>query len=354
MKITIANYPDTAGSLDISQLSKEDQGLHEQLLMFGQEIADILPADALAEMEDLVATVNRIMNGSGSGAPAPKAPAPKAPRAPRAKAEAKPKAEPKPKAEAKPKATKASTSAATKGNVRGISKAIALIKGFVTTISKPRTKDYIDMKLRGIQRAMLDGSVTKATAHAKEVDECQDYFIKALRNWPKPAPAEGMNLNITDDAKRAKLVGLAGGEVVFESVAVLKAYLSLVAQQKPVTQTQLDNLQKRTIGPKITENDPFKLEIKAIQVALKAAKPGKLVNAASVGLAGIHKSALAGLKRTVTTIDAYKAKGKSRTGTATKKKAPRKAVAKRRVARKAPAGARRPFLSQRPSILAEW
>ena len=210
--------------------------------------------------------------------------------------------------------------------MRGLDTAVALIKGFVKLMGHPVKGNLIESKLRAIQTAMLNGTVTKSTPHAKLVDEAQDFLLKCVA--AVRSATEKVTLEVKDAALFAKMVGVAGGETVFESVAVLKAFVKLSG--KVVTQRQIDNLTKRVASDKIKDSDPFQSEIKAAYAALKAAKGGKVLNPAPVGLAGIHKSRLSGLAGVMRTVDRYAVRPVIKRGVTPKKKAPRKATTARK------------------------
>lgn len=338
MKITLDNYPTAAVNANTSDLSPEQLGLHKLLLEFGSELTDD-DDTTRREAQLLVDLLNG--NSGGSQAPAP-ARKPTTPRTPKPAAAKKPAATPrtrKPAAAKQPAAAKAEkTTRAAKakpapagGNVRGITTAVALIRGFVGLLDKSVPGSRIDAKLRAVQQAMLDGHVTKQTAHAKDVDQVQDLLLKAVSKMGTSAkPTEMVTLTLGDEALRGKLIGIAGGEQQYESVAVLRAFVRLSG--KKATQAQLTNLLRRTASPKIKDSDPFGDELRAIHDALKKAKPDAVLNQAPVGLSGVHRDRLSSLAGLVRTIDRHTARPRraSRPAAAPKKKVLRPAANRKR------------------------
>ena len=298
MKITLDNYATAAAKCDVSMLSPQQKVIHDNLLEFGREVID---GDAASERQ--AAKLIELLNGQSGGAQAApkKAPAPRNKPADQAPAADKPAtAAKKTTGTRKPAAAKPTPAG---GNVRNVTVAVSLIRSFMQMVGKKVPVSRIESKLRAVQAAMLNGSVSKSTPHAKDVDTVQDYLIKALKHVGGAQKTTEFTMEMSDEATKAKLVGIAGGEKVFESVAVLRAFVRL--SNKVATKTQLDNLLKRLASPKIKDGDPFQEELKAVHAALKAAKPDKVLAPTQVGLSGTQKSALSGLGALLRTVDRH-------------------------------------------------
>ena len=348
MKITLENYPQTAAGLDTSQLDAADRGVHSNLLEFGAELVEDYPPDALEKVAKWISRVNRMMEGSGGGRSddnGPAKPAPRAKKEPKPRAPRQPAAKKEPAAKKQPAAKKTAKEVAG-GNVAALSVAVKLLRSFLTILGKQVTTDQVAAKLRSIQNAMVTKQITKTSPHSSLVDAAQDFLLLAVQHM---TPSDSVKLTVADEKLLAKIVGAAGGEAVYESVAILKSFVRLSGRQ--ATETQLKNLLKRTVSPRLKEGDPFQDEIKAVQVALKAAKPDAVLRSKPVGLAGIHQNRLAGLGALIRTVDWYATKHR-RSRTAAKKKTPRKASSRRPKA--SPKRPRPPRLAPAPRLTAEW
>ena len=223
--------------------------------------------------------------------------------APKAKADPAPKGKPGGKssggaaASSKPAAAK-TPAAPTGGGVFKLSSSVRHIQRVLGLANKPVPVTRVNALLRSLQNAITEKEITERDVHADVIKPIQQLLVQVVNTASK----DSVHIEVGGDML-AKLAQKAGGEHVYSSVPVIKAFTRFSGKQP--TAKQLESLIKRAQVAQKNDEDPYQAVLKDI-IALceKASKKGSVVFD-SRGLSGTQNNAFKGIAGISDSLNKY-------------------------------------------------
>jgi len=168
------------------------------------------------------------------------------------------------KPEKKEKANGKATTGKEATQVEKILLEVAFIKRYAGLHGKVKTQDEILRFLNGLQKAILEKRIRKASPYASEIEKIQNNLIKCYEKM-------GDSIEITIDKKTLEhFEEIAHSQKTMLSVTYLKQYISLhgkknVKDKAKVLFTKIKNAVSKA---KIVKNDPYAEKLNAVYNAL--------------------------------------------------------------------------------------
>ena len=198
----------------------------------------------------------------------------KAPVDPIAKKEAKPSRK-KPSSSKAPPATPSTKPEPTQERppdwVERIPEELRFIRRFVNLDGKSKTKDEILRFINSLQKAIVEKRIRKTSDYAEQIRFIQDRLIETYNS---------MKAKITIELKpetQEALKKLTGGQKVMASINFIKRYINLNGKTgiKQKARILLDQINQAIDKGKITDSDPYIIEIHELKKHLHAFISGK-------------------------------------------------------------------------------
>lgn len=169
--------------------------------------------------------------------------------------------------------------------IEHISEEIKYIKRFVGLHNKIKSPNAILAFIKALQRSIVQRLIRKTSPFAKEIEMIQDKLINGYNKMKGKDKTFEVNEN-----DLSRLVGIAGGELVYPSINIIKRYVGM--QGKKVDQGKIALFEKQienSIGKKkVSHDDPYYDKVKAIHNTIKKLKAGQVVNIAKAELNGLE------------------------------------------------------------------
>ena len=171
--------------------------------------------------------------------------------------------------------------------VERIPEELRFIKRFVNLNGKTKTKEEILRFVNSIQKAILEKRIRKTSSYAEEIKYIQDKLIDVYNTMKAKIKLE-LKPETYDALKK-----LTGEEKVMASVNFIKRYISMNGKpgMKEKAKKLLDQINKAYSKGKITDNDPYIVEIHELKKNLKSFATNK-----SEKVLEIEKTTLNGLE----------------------------------------------------------
>ncbi len=157
--------------------------------------------------------------------------------------------------------------------VENTSEDVKFIKSFVGFHNKQKTHAQIRSLLTRLQKAITHRLINKDSVYAAEIGIVQDRLIKLARATESSG---GADIKI-ENALLSKLSAIAGGEIMYSSIAYLKRYIGM--QSKDIEKSKAENFvkqaEKAISNGKVESGDPYLDRLKAAIKTVKNYIAGK-------------------------------------------------------------------------------
>nr|MDQ3073555.1 hypothetical protein [Bacteroidota bacterium] len=190
------------------------------------------------------------------------------------------KAKPPRKEKAPAKEKKVSTSS----QLKHIHEDVKIIKRYVGLHNRVKTPNAILNLIKALQKAIVQGFITKDAKHASEIRYIQDKLVSLYERMKEE------QLILINDEDLGRLINIAGGEEVFVSVGIIKRFIGM--QGKAVDTKRTGNLIKFIEnGQKKNKlnDDPYESKVADILKLLKKHNSTKQIKVAQAELNGFKK-----------------------------------------------------------------
>jgi energy-coupling factor transporter ATP-binding protein EcfA2 len=245
--VTVKNYKDYVGKIDPAKLTPGQKGTYELIEDGGM--------DHYGNDDDITDAIDLYLKSLNKSGMFDEKPAAKKQSSAKAAVKEQKETKAKPTKEVKPKAVK-------KGNVNMISPDVKVIKRFASLHNKDTKTAALQALLRSLQKQIVEKVISSKNKFADDVTDIQDKLVKLC----KQAKGEQTVKVEINDQDLARYVAIAGGESVFASIPVMKAYIGM--QGRTVTVEQVEKLVKRMESKAILQDDPFYETIQSLRKAL--------------------------------------------------------------------------------------
>jgi DNA-binding protein H-NS len=150
--------------------------------------------------------------------------------------------------------------------VERIPEELRFIKRFVNLNGKTKTKEEILRFVNSLQKAILEKRIRKTSSYAEQIKFIQDRLIDVYNTMKAK-----IKLELKPDTYDA-LKKLTGEEKVMASVNFIKRYISMNGKpgMKEKAKKLLEQINRAYTKGKITDNDPYIVEIHELKKNLKA------------------------------------------------------------------------------------
>ncbi|RYY00996.1 MAG: hypothetical protein EOO53_20235 [Gammaproteobacteria bacterium] len=195
----------------------------------------------------------------------------------------KAKAEPNQTAKAKPvKAPKPSVELPMM--VERMPEELRFIKRFVNLDGKTKTKEDILRFINSLQKAIVEKRIRKTSAYADQIKYVQERLIEVYN---------GMKAKIKLELKpetAEELKKLTGGEKVMASIGFIKRYIAMNEKpgMKEKAKALLEQINRAYEKGKITDSDPYIVEIHELKKNLKAFATDKTIKTLEIEQAALN------------------------------------------------------------------
>jgi len=171
--------------------------------------------------------------------------------------------------------------------VERIPEELRFIKRFVNLNGKTKTKEEILRFVNSLQKAILEKRIRKNSSYAEQIKYIQDKLIDVYNTMKAKIKLE-LKAETHDALKK-----LTGEEKVMASVNFIKRYISMNGKpgMKEKAKKLLEQINRAYTKGKITDNDPYIVEIHELKKNLKAFTTNK-----SEKVLEIEKTTLNGLE----------------------------------------------------------
>ena len=149
--------------------------------------------------------------------------------------------------------------------VERIPEELRFIKRYINLNGKTKTKDEILRFINSLQKAILEKRIRKTSSYAEQITSIQEKLI-GLYNDMKTKIKIELKPETYDALKK-----LTGEEKVMASVNFIKRYISMNGKQgmKEKAKQLLEQINRAYTKEKITDNDPYIIEIHELKKNLK-------------------------------------------------------------------------------------
>lgn len=192
-----------------------------------------------------------------------------------------------------PQTQKAKTTAKHKSNgadipnvimVERMPEELRFIKRFVNLNGKTKTKDDILRFINSLQKAIVEKRIRKTSAYADQVKYIQEKLIGVYNSM-----ATKIKLELKPDTYE-ELKKLTGGEKVMASIGFIKRYISMNGKpaMKEKAKQLLVQINRAYEKGKITDSDPYIVEIHELKKNLKAFTTDKTIKVLEIEQATLN------------------------------------------------------------------
>ena len=161
---------------------------------------------------------------------------------------------------------------------------LRFIKRFVNLNGKTKTKDDILRFINSLQKAILEKRIRKTSTYAEQVKYIQEKLIGVYNSM-----ATKIKLELKPDTYEA-LKKLTSGEKVMASVGFIKRYISMNGKlgMKEKAKQLLQQINRAYEKGKITDSDPYIVEIHELKKNLKAFTTDKTIKVLEIEQATLN------------------------------------------------------------------
>lgn len=263
MQITIQNYFQIIGRVDLTKLPQPFPEMHDYTLQASTNGTDWTPYatnDGIREVVNLYfQKLGDYLDKHGSVRPAS------------AKVHTPKKAVPEPPI------------ADTVTKLEHIHEEVKFIKRFAALHTRVKSPNAILNFIKALQRAIVQKYITKKSQYASEIRMIQERLIQCYNKM------KGDTQITIDSEFLARLVTIAGGESVYTSIGFIKRYIGM--QGKVVEKKKIDGFVKQisnAIDKKKLVNDPYEDRVNTILSALQKQAKTKPVSISETQLRGLE------------------------------------------------------------------
>lgn len=161
---------------------------------------------------------------------------------------------------------------------------LRFIKRFVNLNGKTKTKDDILRFINSLQKAIVEKRIRKTSAYAEQIKYIQEKLIGVYNSM-----ATKIKLELKPDTYEA-LKKLTGGEKVMASIGFIKRYISMNGKpaMKEKAKQLLVQINRAYEKGKITDSDPYIVEIHELKKNLKAFTTDKTIKVLEIEQATLN------------------------------------------------------------------
>ena len=161
---------------------------------------------------------------------------------------------------------------------------LRFIKRFVNLNGKTKTKDDILRFINSLQKAIVEKRIRKTSAYAEQVKYIQEKLIGVYNSM-----ATKIKLELKPDTYEV-LKKLTGGEKVMASISFIKRYISMNGKpaMKEKAKQLLQQINRAYEKGKITDSDPYIVEIHELKKNLKAFTADKTIKVLEIEQATLN------------------------------------------------------------------
>ena len=166
---------------------------------------------------------------------------------------------------------------------------LRFIKRYVNLDGKTKTKEEILRFINSLQKAIVEKRIRKTSPYAEQIKYVQERLIGVYNSMPTKIKLE-LKRETYDALKK-----ITGEEKVMASIGFIKRYISMNGKvgMKEKAKNLLEQINRAYDKGKITDNDPYIVEIHELKKNLKAFTTDKTIKALEIeqailnGLEGI-------------------------------------------------------------------
>ncbi|MCU0430721.1 MAG: hypothetical protein MUF42_12220, partial [Cytophagaceae bacterium] len=168
-----------------------------------------------------------------------------------------------------------------------LSEDVKFIRRVVAFHGKERSVGSLLPLIKTLHKLMLEKKISKKSRYASVIMMLQEKLLSIYNSYPEST----MTIFRIPEDKLVKLVRIAGGETVYKSIGLIKAFISL--QGKKMDRAKAKALYEKVYKSKVSSDDPYIGKLKSILEQLTAVIKGESVKFRAQelrGLEGIAKS----------------------------------------------------------------
>src|SRR6266542_469068 len=168
--------------------------------------------------------------------------------------------------------------------VERIPEELRFIKRFVNLNGKTKTKDEILRFINSLQKSIVEKRIRKTSPYAEQVKYIQEKLIDVYNTMKAKIKLE-LKPETYDALKK-----LTGSEKVLASINFIKRYISMNGKigMKEKAKNLLQQINKAMDKGKITDNDPYIVEIHELKKNLKAFTTDKTIKVLEIEQATLN------------------------------------------------------------------
>ena len=161
---------------------------------------------------------------------------------------------------------------------------LRFIKRYVNLNGKTKTKDDILRFINSLQKAIVEKRIRKTSPYAEQVKYIQEKLIQVYNSM-----ASKIKLELKPETYE-ELKKLTGGEKVMASIGFIKRYISMNGKpaMKEKAKQLLQQINKAYEKGKITDSDPYIVEIHELKKNLKAFTTDKTIKVLEIEQATLN------------------------------------------------------------------
>lgn len=169
--------------------------------------------------------------------------------------------------------------------VEHVTEEVKFIKRYVALHNRVKSRSSILAFIKALQRSIVQKLIRKTSPFANEIRTMQEKLVDAYNK----AKGDELKLSINED-DLSRLVKIAGGEDVYHSIKIIKRYVGL--QGREIDPKTLESFSKQIQNAiksmKVSQDDPYYDNVKAIQASLKKITKGNKVKIGKAELNGLE------------------------------------------------------------------
>jgi hypothetical protein len=161
---------------------------------------------------------------------------------------------------------------------------LRFIKRYVNFDGKTKTKEDVLRFINSLQKAILEKRIRKTSPYAEQIRYVQERLIDVYNSM-----ASKIKLELKPETYEA-LKKLTGEEKVMASIGFIKRYISMNGKggMKEKAKTLLEQINRAYEKGKLTDNDPYIVEIHELKKNLKAFITDKTIKALEIEQATLN------------------------------------------------------------------
>lgn len=161
---------------------------------------------------------------------------------------------------------------------------LRFVKRYISLDGKTKTKEEILRFINSLQKAIVEKRIRKTSPYAEQVKYIQDRLIDVYNTMKAKIKLE-LKPETFESLKK-----LAGGEKVMASIGFIKRYISMNGKigMKEKAKNLLQQINRAMDKGKITDNDPYVVEIHELKKNLKAFSADKTIKVLEIEQATLN------------------------------------------------------------------